>query len=82
MAPEIFRKLGHGKPVDMWAIGVITYFLLSGYTPFDRDGQVEEIQAICSANYAFEPKEYWQGVSDSGKLSFSLSNSDTIMNCH
>ncbi|KAI5478004.1 calcium calmodulin-dependent protein kinase [Pseudohyphozyma bogoriensis] len=63
MAPEIFRKLGHGKPVDMWAIGVITYFLLCGYTPFDRDSQVDEIQAICSADYAFEPQEYWQGVS-------------------
>jgi serine/threonine protein kinase len=36
MAPEIFRKIGHGKPVDIWAIGVITYFLLCGYTPFDR----------------------------------------------
>lgn len=30
MAPEIFRKEGHGKPVDVWAIGVITYFLLCG----------------------------------------------------
>jgi serine/threonine protein kinase len=25
MAPEIFKKAGHGKPVDIWAIGVITY---------------------------------------------------------
>ena len=24
MAPEIFKKEGHGKPVDVWAIGVIT----------------------------------------------------------
>lgn len=24
MAPEIFRKSGHGKPVDLWAIGVIS----------------------------------------------------------
>lgn len=24
MAPEIFKKAGHGKPVDVWAIGVIT----------------------------------------------------------
>ncbi|KAL8277474.1 hypothetical protein RQP46_010104 [Phenoliferia psychrophenolica] len=67
MAPEIFKKLGHGKPVDVWAIGVITYFLLYGYTPFGRDSQVDEIQAICSADYAFEPQEYyWSGVSSSG----------------
>lgn len=37
MAPEVFKKTGHGKPVDVWAIGVIAYFLCAGYTPFDRD---------------------------------------------
>ena len=42
MAPEIFKKEGHGKPVDIWAIGVIAYFLLCGYTPFDRENNVDE----------------------------------------
>jgi len=67
MAPEIFKKEGHNKPVDIWAIGVITYFLLCGYTPFDRNSNIEEIQAICAADYAFEPKEYWQHVSDTAR---------------
>jgi len=67
MAPEIFKKAGHGKPVDIWAIGVITYFLLCGYTPFDRDSQYEEMQAICNGDYKFEPAEYWSGVSDTAK---------------
>lgn len=63
MAPEIFKKSGHGKPVDIWAIGVITYFLLCGYTPFDRDSNLEEMQAILEADYSFTPIEYWRGVS-------------------
>jgi calcium/calmodulin-dependent protein kinase I len=63
MAPEIFKKTGHGKPVDIWAIGVITYFLLCGYTPFDRDSNLEEMQAILVADYSFTPIEYWRGVS-------------------
>ncbi|KAL8897286.1 MAG: hypothetical protein Q9192_002657 [Flavoplaca navasiana] len=63
MAPEIFKKTGHGKPVDVWAIGVITYFLLCGYTPFDRDSNLEEMQAILIADYSFTPLEYWRGVS-------------------
>ncbi|KAF9435091.1 hypothetical protein BGZ76_006903 [Entomortierella beljakovae] len=67
MAPEIFQKSGHGKPVDMWAIGVITYFLLCGYTPFDRQNSVEEMEAILHAEYKFEPVEYWRGVSESAK---------------
>jgi len=64
MAPEIFKKTGHGKPVDVWAMGVITYFLLCGYTPFDRDTQQQEMEAIIAGDYKFEPAEYWENVSE------------------
>ena len=67
MAPEIFRRTGHGRGVDIWAMGVITYFLLCGYTPFDRDSSMEEMQAILSGDYSFEPAEYWEGISDTAK---------------
>lgn len=67
MAPEIFQKSGHGKPVDIWAIGVISYFLLSGYTPFDRDSSAEEMQAILTCDYEFEPEEYWKEVSNEAR---------------
>ncbi|CAO1625937.1 unnamed protein product [Sympodiomycopsis kandeliae] len=67
MAPEIFKKTGHGKPVDTWAIGVIAYFLLAGYTPFDRDSTAEEMRAIVNGDYSFEPEVYWAGVSDSAR---------------
>lgn len=67
MAPEIFKKTGHGKPVDIWAMGVITYFLLCGYTPFDRDTDFEEMQAILNADYSFQPADYWRGVSAHAK---------------
>ncbi|TFK81462.1 Pkinase-domain-containing protein [Polyporus arcularius HHB13444] len=67
MAPEIFKKTGHGKPVDVWAMGVITYFLLCGYTPFDRDTQQQEMEAIIAGDYRFEPEEYWAGVSETAR---------------
>ncbi|KAG0366372.1 kinase-like domain-containing protein [Gamsiella multidivaricata] len=67
MAPEIFKKSGHGKPVDMWALGVITYFLLCGYTPFDCQSSMDEMHAILNAQYQFEPIEFWQGVSDTAR---------------
>ncbi|KAF7972729.1 hypothetical protein HWV62_41555 [Athelia sp. TMB] len=67
MAPEIFKKTGHGKPVDVWAMGVIVYFLLAGYTPFDRDTQQQEMEAIIAGDYAFEPEEYWSNVSDTAR---------------
>ena len=52
---------------DVWAIGVITYFLLCGYTPFDRDSNIEEMQAILVADYSFTPLEYWRSVSLSAR---------------
>lgn len=54
--------VGHGKPVDIWAIGVITYFLLCGYTPFDRDSQQEEMQAIVNRDFKFEPRQLFNPV--------------------
>jgi serine/threonine protein kinase len=46
---------------------VITYFLLCGYTPFDRDSNLEEMQAILAADYSFTPHEYWRNVSETAK---------------
>ena len=34
MAPEIVKKEKYGSPCDIWAIGVITYQILSGSLPF------------------------------------------------
>ncbi|KAI8639818.1 kinase-like domain-containing protein [Parasitella parasitica] len=66
MAPEIFKRTGHGKPVDMWAVGVITYFLLCGYTPFEGENSIEEMNAITRAEYEFH-EEYWSEISDKAK---------------
>ncbi|CAG8655376.1 13601_t:CDS:2, partial [Dentiscutata heterogama] len=63
VAPEVLKELDHGKPVDMWAIGVITYFLLSGNIPFG-DG---ELMAIIQADYSFEPQECWERISERAK---------------
>lgn len=34
MAPEIVKGQFYGKPVDIWAIGVIAHILLVGSPPF------------------------------------------------
>ena len=48
-------------------MGVVTYFLLAGYTPFDKDTQQLEMQAIIAGDYKFEPAEYWENVSGTAK---------------
>lgn len=35
MAPEVVRHQPYGKPVDMWAVGVLLYVLLSGQLPYN-----------------------------------------------
>ncbi|RHZ87408.1 hypothetical protein Glove_35g23 [Diversispora epigaea] len=85
MAPEIFRKSGHGQPVDMWAIGVITFFLLCGYTPFDHESNLDETNAILRGDYKFEPVEHWAGITDTAKdfISKLLNiDPDTRMSAH
>lgn len=64
MAPEVILKTGHGKAVDMWSVGVLTYFLLCGYTPFDAPSHGEEVQKILNNTFSFAPEEYWAGVSE------------------
>jgi serine/threonine protein kinase len=54
------------KCSDLWAIGVITYFLLSGYTPFEGANNLEEMQAIITANYNYDD-QCWDGISDDAK---------------
>ncbi|KAJ3257202.1 hypothetical protein HK103_004900 [Boothiomyces macroporosus] len=64
--PEMILKLGHGKPVDLWALGVMAFFLLSGCLPFENEDEIMEKHNNCNAIYTFEPT-IWGGVSSNAK---------------
>ncbi|KAJ3304324.1 hypothetical protein HDV03_002939 [Kappamyces sp. JEL0829] len=68
MAPEILQKTGHGRPVDVWAIGVMSYFLLAGNLPFESQGQsnAKELDNITKAKFDFDG-EYWSEISAEAK---------------
>ena len=34
MAPELVKKVPYGAKVDIWAVGVILYIMLTGTTPY------------------------------------------------
>ncbi|KAI0413864.1 Pkinase-domain-containing protein [Xylaria grammica] len=65
-APEVMLKKGHGKPVDMWSMGVITYTLLCGYSPFRSENLQDLIDECSNANVVFHER-YWRDVSNDAK---------------
>lgn len=67
LAPEVLARTGHSFPVDMWAVGVLTYFMLSGYMPFDCDTDEETKELINTADFVFDPPEYWSDVPSEAK---------------
>lgn len=49
LAPEMVAGKAYDKGVDVWAVGVLLYELLTGSSPFDKgDGPMATFQAIAS----------------------------------
>lgn len=65
-APEIMMKQGHGKAVDMWSLGVITYTLLCGYSPFRSENMADLLEECKSGRIIFHER-YWKDVSKDAK---------------
>ncbi|PHH50589.1 Calcium/calmodulin-dependent protein kinase [Ceratocystis fimbriata CBS 114723] len=65
-APEVMLKRGHGKAVDMWSMGVITYTLLCGYSPF-RSENLQDLIDECTNGQVVFHERYWKDVSDDAK---------------
>jgi calcium/calmodulin-dependent protein kinase I len=70
-APEVMLKRGHSKPVDIWSLGVITYTLLCGYSPFRSESLPDLIEETKHGRVVFHDR-YWKDVSQEAK-SFILS---------
>ena len=50
MAPEIIKKLPYNCMVDLWALGVLSYIMLSGRPPFKGKTKEEIFTQITSKN--------------------------------
>ncbi|KAM9772904.1 calcium/calmodulin-dependent protein kinase type II subunit gamma isoform X15 [Syngnathus acus] len=66
LSPEVLRKDPYGKPVDIWACGVILYILLVGYPPFWDEDQHKLYQQIKAGAYDF-PSPEWDTVTPEAK---------------
>mmetsp|Transcript_21975 Transcript_21975/g.36368 ORF Transcript_21975/g.36368 Transcript_21975/m.36368 type:complete len:1054 (-) Transcript_21975:893-4054(-) len=74
VAPEVIRGQ-YDERCDCWAIGVITYLLLSGDPPFGGCGGPEPLLTVRSnilkGSFHFEPQEIWSIVSPQARTFIS-----------
>ncbi|XP_033749889.1 calcium/calmodulin-dependent protein kinase type II delta chain-like isoform X13 [Pecten maximus] len=66
LSPEVLRKDPYGKPVDIWACGVILYILLVGYPPFWDEDQHRLYAQIKAGAYDY-PSPEWDTVTPEAK---------------
>ena len=70
VAPEVISG-SYDERCDIWAIGVITFLLLSGEPPFGGCGGPEPLMLVRSnilnGSFSFEPAEVWDLVSQGAR---------------
>ncbi|XP_064640907.1 calcium/calmodulin-dependent protein kinase type II delta chain-like isoform X24 [Lineus longissimus] len=66
LSPEVLKKDPYGKPVDIWACGVILYILLVGYPPFWDEDQHRLYAQIKQGAYEY-PSPEWDTVTSEAK---------------
>ncbi|GAV49577.1 hypothetical protein ZYGR_0P02220 [Zygosaccharomyces rouxii] len=64
VAPEVLTTNGHGKPCDIWSLGVITYTLLCGYSPFVAESVEGFLEEVARDRYPVKfHEQYWSKIS-------------------
>ena len=75
MAPELVKREVYTEKIDVWSLGVISYQLLSGKTPFESRSIKKIDFNICNKEVEFRnsSQENWADISGEAK--------DFIMQC-
>ncbi|ESN96127.1 hypothetical protein HELRODRAFT_67530 [Helobdella robusta] len=66
IAPEVLARQPYTCQVDVWAIGVITFILLSGTVPFEDDNRSRLYRSILKAKYYYDT-DHWKDTSQSAR---------------
>ncbi|XP_074550139.1 serine/threonine-protein kinase H1-like [Halichoeres trimaculatus] len=66
MAPEVLLRKPYTCAVDMWALGVVAYIVLSGTMPFEDDSRTRLYRSIVRGKCSFHG-DPWPSVSNLAK---------------
>eukprot|EP01135_Chromosphaera_perkinsii_P010999 Nk52_evm33s2309 gene=Nk52_evmTU33s2309 len=67
LAPEILKGKGYTKATDLWSLGVMGYFILSGQLPFYDNKKPVMYQMIVHGEPKFNDQLIWRKVSNAAK---------------
>lgn len=65
LAPEVANREKYGKPVDLWACGVVLYVMLAGKFPFYGDTDEKFMRRL--RNGVKFPDKEWRNISPAAK---------------
>ncbi|BFZ11781.1 hypothetical protein BsWGS_14820 [Bradybaena similaris] len=60
LAPEVLKRKGYNRSLDMWSVGVIVYVSLSGTFPFNVEEEISD--QIQNASFMYPPNP-WKDIS-------------------
>ncbi|XP_050406607.1 serine/threonine-protein kinase D3 isoform X1 [Patella vulgata] len=63
LAPEVLKRKGYNRSLDMWSVGVVIYVSLSGTFPFNEDEEISD--QIQNAAFMYPPNP-WKEISQEG----------------
>ena len=66
MAPELVKRMNYDDKVDIWALGCVTYLLLSGQTPF-QSREIPKIHKNTLTKKVTFQSSYWENISSDCK---------------
>jgi len=67
LAPEVFLGGGYDERIDLWALGVTIFRLITGYTPFESEYHSDTISNIIKGTVKFD-SNIWDKYSTLSKM--------------
>jgi serine/threonine protein kinase len=64
IAPEMILQQGYGKEVDLWALGVMMFEMITFYTPFEGDSKKDTFSNILYTKADFSEGDFSKSLKD------------------
>lgn len=77
-APEIYARKWYGLPVDVWALGIMHYEMLTNKTPFDSSLPATELSRSVREDKIEFPDKVWKEEKNARAFVETLLNKDPM----